>query len=337
MTDLVDNLSNIKITDFPPDLKKVLLREECEGFGFQVYGTNPGMIIFAKVFSSVRRERIDPELLAQEIRENTGSRTINIEDWLARNYLEIHYTEWEYIPKVIQWLLNTNLYKIGTHISSGHINVLFKPGDIFSWKEIEFRTISNFKESIKYRDNDWWETFDSMGAPEAWTDYWNWQTPEGKEFCLELRRILGLTTTTESRFTREGYKETCEKYKILHRGVWSGYDPRDHPLQFELQMTTEEFAEVREQFVADLAEGLGVDKNEIHILGVTEDDSILEECMVCMYKKPTTLALPCEHMSVCSDCSERLKDTNDSKVCIRCRQPISMILENGQEPRIIEQ
>ena len=149
MTDLVDNLSNIKITDFPPDLKKVLLREEYEGFGFQVSGAENGKIIFAKAYSSVRRKRIDPELLVQEIRENTGSRTIGINDWLGRNYLDIHYTEWEYIPKVIQWLLNTNLYQIGTHISSGNIYVLFKPGDIFSWKEIEFRAISNFKESVK--------------------------------------------------------------------------------------------------------------------------------------------------------------------------------------------
>lgn len=53
-----------------------------------------------------------------------------------------------------------------------------------------------------------------------------------------------------------------------------------------------------------------------------EDDFI---CMICLVSPPDTVVNPCKHCVVCSECSERLKNTNDAETCVQCRCPITNV------------
>lgn len=50
-------------------------------------------------------------------------------------------------------------------------------------------------------------------------------------------------------------------------------------------------------------------------------------CMICLDREPNTMVLPCEHCVVCKECSIQLRNTNDKHICVRCRRPITHILE----------
>ena len=51
------------------------------------------------------------------------------------------------------------------------------------------------------------------------------------------------------------------------------------------------------------------------------------ECMICLDSQANTMVLPCEHCVVCKDCSDKLVFTNDAKICVRCRRPITHVLD----------
>jgi len=56
-------------------------------------------------------------------------------------------------------------------------------------------------------------------------------------------------------------------------------------------------------------------------------DNDEDVCMVCLDREPNTMVLPCEHCVVCKECSIGLRNTNDKKTCVRCRRPITHVLE----------
>lgn len=59
--------------------------------------------------------------------------------------------------------------------------------------------------------------------------------------------------------------------------------------------------------------------------GDDDDNDFL--CMICFERVPDTIVKPCNHVVVCSICSDGLKNTADRTRCVRCRQ----ILENEPE------
>lgn len=63
------------------------------------------------------------------------------------------------------------------------------------------------------------------------------------------------------------------------------------------------------------------------ILIIEEKEDWRDECIICMDAKANTIVLPCGHTVVCSACSVKLRDTNDARTCVRCRRPITSILE----------
>ena len=52
-----------------------------------------------------------------------------------------------------------------------------------------------------------------------------------------------------------------------------------------------------------------------------------ECCMICLDKPSDTMVLPCEHTVVCKECSIKLRETHDAKICVRCRREITHVLE----------
>jgi len=68
--------------------------------------------------------------------------------------------------------------------------------------------------------------------------------------------------------------------------------------------------------------------NQKPYFNVASSPSSLQEevCMICLDHVPDTMVLPCEHRVVCETCSEGLKNTNDARICVKCRQPITKVI-----------
>jgi len=49
-------------------------------------------------------------------------------------------------------------------------------------------------------------------------------------------------------------------------------------------------------------------------------------CVVCLESPVDTLVLPCMHSVVCKTCSEKLANTPDAHVCVRCRKPLTEVM-----------
>lgn len=54
----------------------------------------------------------------------------------------------------------------------------------------------------------------------------------------------------------------------------------------------------------------------------------LEGCIICNSAPIETLVLPCGHSVVCKECSNQLKNTNNAKLCIYCRQEITDVIKD---------
>jgi hypothetical protein len=54
-------------------------------------------------------------------------------------------------------------------------------------------------------------------------------------------------------------------------------------------------------------------------------------CVVCLDKPADTIALPCEHVVVCHDCSHQLAHSKFSDNCVYCRQHIDIVLEDEKQ------
>ena len=58
---------------------------------------------------------------------------------------------------------------------------------------------------------------------------------------------------------------------------------------------------------------------------IAKEDEIA--CCVCLVNLPNTLVIPCGHCVVCKECSDKLKETTNSKTCVYCKTQITSIFE----------
>ena len=49
-------------------------------------------------------------------------------------------------------------------------------------------------------------------------------------------------------------------------------------------------------------------------------------CMVCLTNTPNTMVMPCGHVVVCEECSEKLVKSTDAKICVKCRREIIEVI-----------
>ena len=69
--------------------------------------------------------------------------------------------------------------------------------------------------------------------------------------------------------------------------------------------------------------------SHFHDLKPNESEKIsIDDCVICLDKKPDTMVLPCMDVVVCHKCSHKLKNTNDKQTCVKCRRPIDNVLDN---------
>lgn len=122
-------------------------------------------------------------------------------------------------------------------------------------------------------------------------DVWNWKTAEGKEFCRFMRRTKRLPEQNEKTDNRN----------YLLWPIFQNYDPATLlTIETPLPPLT---------------------------IVITDSEEEDNTCMICLDHPPDTMVLPCEHVVVCHDCSVRLQHTNDAKICVQCRRPITAILD----------
>lgn len=56
-----------------------------------------------------------------------------------------------------------------------------------------------------------------------------------------------------------------------------------------------------------------------------KDDAKAETCCICTERPANTVAQPCGHSIVCLECSDGLKHTAMSRLCVKCNAPITGI------------
>lgn len=134
----------------------------------------------------------------------------------------------------------------------------------------------------------------------------------GRKYCTNLISKLGVNVNFDHKqyFPAgfDNYHEICKEFQILHCGNWSGYTPfiecgytpkdsNNHPLLSQMRESENVLSKVEEP----------------------------ETCMICLDAVPNTIIFPCAHNIVCRSCSDELIGTNNEKLCIKCRQPITEI------------
>lgn len=253
-----------------------------------------------------------------------------ITDYLGYNYLTIHASEYNNIPNIINVCLSSG-FGISTQTS---FQVSFLPGDHFDLQTMEKKRI----EQVQKLYQTYYETFGSTQSRRSLGEdntkiiwdiikrqcnirpmkmHWNWATQEGRDFCTRLRSEMGCRkkiSSFEDRFKWPFFDKTCKKYSILHHSEWSKYD-----LSAFMESTQ----------LTPLIEA----SEESHSIKPIEVPTTIdmEGCIICNAAPVETLVLPCGHSVVCKNCSNSLKNTNNAKLCIYCRQEIADVIVDADK------
>ena len=181
-----------------PELLNFLFIDQCFGFGFQcdkVQSQRPFRIYVAQLFEKKpdqRFESFDETAFLAKIRPIYTDQQVWITDYLGHDFLTVSTGMFKRIPEVINACLNVG-YNVLTHTC---VKTMFRPGMMFNQRNFELELIRSVEENY----NIIW------GIPGISVDTWgylkkflkltplkkdyNWTTPEGKAFCVQLRRNL---------------------------------------------------------------------------------------------------------------------------------------------------
>jgi hypothetical protein len=257
------------------------------GFGVQSPGEQS--IKDAYVLCMCSADTLNDEALWQRVLGESKSITASRGSWVGRDYVKIHWSEYEsHGEAVIDALLRN---------SSVPFTLCNRPETCLDPKldtpVVGVRWRWADQESALIRKITQWQ---KLGIPfnkdlihEVLTDPWNWTTPAGKAFCVDLRRAMYLPDMSEA-------------------------GARNHPDNY---WNWKIFAGAASPALAAAAAASQKQPD------VAEEDL---RCHVCLDKTPNTLVLPCGHNVVCSDCSKQLAHTNDKATCVRCRQDIHEVI-----------
>lgn len=203
----------MELPEYPVDLQRRAEILWNNSFGFQAPGWSGDYFVIAREFDV----DIEDNILLEEIKRETGAMTIEAVDFIGRDFLKIHWTEYPFIEAVLTAFLKRG---IGFSLHLKIISVGFDPkkrDTEFSQEILEKKVIEDFKAELKgVRDDQPYRyvyenyCYKKSGIAHEWC----WQTAEGKAFCRELRINLGK-------------REICSgKYDFTKWGIFQNYDPR---------------------------------------------------------------------------------------------------------------
>lgn len=219
----------------------------------------------------------------------SGTYTVRLGNWIGYPYIAIHWSEYNKIQTVLN-----NLLKMGVSFGIPRINAGFRPSrdDSFTFEKAELKMVQSITELYNTIPN-----FD----PDVFVDtniygLWNYRTEEGREFCNEMRQ--------------RKHKGPCDMNSDENYLLWDIFKNCDFTTLLDLEEP------INPENQGDQSVDESVDESEE-----------ITECMVCWTNPPNTMVLPCEHVVVCKQCSDGLKNTADSQTCIRCRNPIVYVCD----------
>jgi hypothetical protein len=137
-------------------------------------------------------------------------------------------------------------------------------------------------------------------------DEWNYSTPEGKAFCQILQKKMNYKSKPEDDYRKWDIFQNYDPTTLLTLDGSSS----------AASISTDASAPVSSTPVSEPSKKKDLPE---------EDEE--EVCMICLDAKPNTMVLPCEHVVVCKACSTRLPSTPDAHTCVRCRRPITHVLD----------
>lgn len=152
------------------------------------------------------------EVAIDELRKESGSKTVQEDEWIGHRYLRIHWREYPLIVSVFNTLL-----KLGYAFTTrNRAESYFNPSEdrLFNFEIAELKSINRLKEMIKL--NPRLQTMVHYG----FYDEWNYLTEEGRAFCRELRK----TSYFDHGEKREDYRtwatfDQCDYRTLLNKVV----------------------------------------------------------------------------------------------------------------------
>lgn len=238
------------------------------GFGFQGPrdGTNEDIFILSTL--------PDDFALIEKMKDELKVKTVKVIDWIGRDFLTVHWTEYHRRFEILTFLLKNNI----------SFQLMMKNKPRFTPEDNEV--------NMQYIEHKMIDLYHQMGdladrLLENLDKSYNWQTPEGKEFCRQLRiKKRKSPDNTQSKHNYYRHFKNCDFNTLLDK-----------------QNVNEEIIVINDSM------------NEI-------DTNM---CIICEDKEADTIVRPCNHNIVCQACSNILKSTNNANSCILCRQPIERI------------
>jgi hypothetical protein len=225
----------------------------------------------------------------QRIKDISSSLTVKYGDYIGYSYISIKWFEYNKITDIFNAMLQMGLW----FKTNNRAAAIFRPSEtrVFSKELMEQKFIQQTKELIQLIPN---AIPDDYYIRDEYLQIWNYLTNEGRTFCRYLRELRHLPDP-----------DMNHQDNYLTWPVFQNYDPNTL-----LSINTN----VRQAETNDLS-----NNND------DEDDESL--CLICMVNEANTMVLPCECVVCCKGCSIALRNTNDHHTCVKCRRPITNILE----------
>lgn len=217
----------------------VLAAAHRNGFGFEFDLEN-------KVsFASVSMAPADPANIlstpswignrefALAVREATRSNTFELDDCLGRRYLKLHVIEWEMIPIILRYVAQRGdmRFSLTGNMRANRALDTLDADAPFDLRRFELTLIADMRREATTRQQA------EIWVKSAHKKHYNWTTPEGKQWCSELRALLGVKEFCNPRkayFYFNGLNDSCKEHQIWHHGIWSKFTPTfrtvDEPL-----------------------------------------------------------------------------------------------------------
>jgi len=215
---------NFELQNMQQQIDEAMLAEQHEGFGFQ-YQPESQLVVFARLALTGESEKFTKTTFQDVLQSDlkTLSDTSVVVNFLGRYFVKVHISEWEKIPQLFDYINERYPVAIRPHCLLKH--AVFKPGEPFSWRAMEIKTIAALRERMCAEGDD------SIKEIANWSNYckhWNWRTEEGKSFCSMLQTCFHGRPFIDYKgcpYESESFDEVCRAKKILHRGSWSRYEP----------------------------------------------------------------------------------------------------------------
>jgi hypothetical protein len=267
------------------------------GFGFQVFESSEFIIC--------RYDDYKFDIDINTLNNMSSTHTVRLGDWIGYPYIAIHWSEYNKIQTVLD-----NMLKMGVSFGIPRINAGFRPSgdDSFTFEKAELKMVQSITELYNTIPN-----FD----PDVFVDtniygLWNYRTEEGREFCNEIRQ--------------RKHKGPCDMNSDENYLLWDIFKNCDLTTLLDLEEPINQADNNPQNQSVD--ESVGESEGEsIDDQSVGDQSVEITECMVCWTNPPNTRVLPCEHVVVCKQCSDGLKNTADSQTCVRCRNPIVYVCD----------